>query len=164
MRSIAIMVNGDKVHAEVDDRLSLADLLRDVLELTGTVLGCEEGYCGSCTVQVGGKLRRSCITLAAQVDGEQIRTIEGVEGSDGELSDLQRSFWEHHAAQCGFCTAGMVLTAEALLAETDNPDEATIRSYIQGNLCRCTGYQNIVQAIRCAATAPTADGGRRVVR
>lgn len=148
--TIALTVNGQGVQAEVEARTTLADFLREHLGLTGTKLGCEHGVCGSCTVLLDGAPVRSCLMLAAQADGCAVTTIEGL-ASDGELHPVQRAFWEAHALQCGFCTPGMVLTAVALLAEQPHPSEADIREALSGNLCRCTGYQNIVRAVQLAA-------------
>ncbi len=148
--TIALTVNGQEVQAEVEARTTLADFLREHLGLTGTKLGCEHGVCGSCTVLLDGAPVRSCLVLAAQADGCSVTTIEGL-ASDGELHPVQQAFWEAHALQCGFCTPGMVLTAVALLAEQPQPSEADIREALSGNLCRCTGYQNIVRAVQLAA-------------
>lgn len=147
---ITVQVNGQTVSAEVEPRMTLADFLRDELGLTGTKLGCEHGVCGSCTVLVDGAAVRSCLVLAVQADGATITTIEGL-AADGGLHPVQQAFWESHALQCGFCTPGMVLTAVALLAEHPHPSEAEIREALSGNLCRCTGYQNIVRAVQLAA-------------
>ncbi|MCS7051751.1 MAG: (2Fe-2S)-binding protein [Thermomicrobium sp.] len=149
---ITVQVNGQTVSAEVEPRMTLADFLRDELGLTGTKLGCEHGVCGSCTVLVDGAAVRSCLVLAVQADGATITTIEGL-AADGGLHPVQQAFWESHALQCGFCTPGMVLTAVALLAEHPHPSEAEIREALSGNLCRCTGYQNIVKAVAQGAKA-----------
>jgi len=148
--AISLTVNGQPVTAEVEPRMTLADFLRDQLGLTGTKLGCEHGICGSCTVLWDGAAVRSCLALAAQADGATITTIEGLV-ADSTLHPVQQAFWDEHALQCGFCTPGMVLTAVALLQENPNPSEAEIRETLSGNLCRCTGYQNIVRAVRVAA-------------
>jgi len=147
---ITLTVNGHSVSAEVEARVTLADFLRDHLGLTGTKLGCEHGICGSCTVLWDGQAVRSCLVLAAQADGASITTIEGL-AADGQLHPVQEAFWEEHALQCGFCTPGMVLTAVALLTENPNASEQEIRETLSGNLCRCTGYQNIVRAVQRAA-------------
>ncbi len=147
---ITLTVNGQPVTAEVEPRTTLADFLREGLGLTGTKLGCEHGICGSCTVLWDGEAVRSCLVLAVQADGASITTIEGL-AADGALHPVQQAFWEKHALQCGFCTPGMVLTAVAFLAENPDPDDEAIREALSGNLCRCTGYQNIVRAVRSAA-------------
>lgn len=146
---ITLTVNGQEVRAEVEPRVTLADFLRDELGLTGTKLGCEHGVCGACTVLVDGAAVRSCLMLAVQAEGADVLTIEGLAG-DG-LHPVQEAFWEHHGLQCGFCTPGMVLAAYALLQERPSPSEEEIREALAGNLCRCTGYQNIVVAVRAAA-------------
>ncbi len=148
--AITLTVNGQPVTAEVEPRMTLADFLREQLGLTGTKLGCEHGICGSCTVLWDGMAVRSCLALAVQADGATITTIEGL-AADSALHPVQQAFWDEHALQCGFCTPGMVLTAVALLQENPNPSEAEIRETLSGNLCRCTGYQNIVRAVRVAA-------------
>lgn len=144
---LSLKVNGRPVEAEVEARTTLADFLREQLGLTGTKLGCEHGVCGSCTVLVDGAAARSCLLLAAQVDGCEITTIEGLT-SNGTLHPVQQAFWEAHGLQCGFCTPGMVLTAVALLNEHPAPSESEIREALSGNLCRCTGYQNIIRAVQ----------------
>lgn len=144
---LSLKVNGQPVEAEVEARTTLADFLREQLGLTGTKLGCEHGVCGSCTVLVDGAAARSCLLLAAQVDGCEITTIEGLT-SNGTLHPVQQAFWEAHGLQCGFCTPGMVLTAVALLNEHPAPSESEIREALSGNLCRCTGYQNIIRAVQ----------------
>ncbi|MCX2728026.1 (2Fe-2S)-binding protein [Thermomicrobium sp. 4228-Ro] len=156
--TISLTVNGQPVSAEVDARMTLADFLRDQLGLTGTKLGCEHGVCGSCTVLWDGAAVRSCLALAAQADGATITTIEGL-ATDSTMHPVQRAFWEEHALQCGFCTPGMVLTAVALLQENPAPSEAEIREALSGNLCRCTGYQNIVRAVQIAAERMQSDRG-----
>ncbi|MCM8746254.1 (2Fe-2S)-binding protein [Thermomicrobium sp. CFH 73360] len=153
---ITVTVNGRRISAVVEPRMTLADFLREELGLTGTKLGCEHGVCGSCTVLWDGAAVRSCLVLAAQADGATITTIEGL-ATDGTLHPVQEAFWEAHALQCGFCTPGMVLTAVALLAENPNPSEEEIREALSGNLCRCTGYQNIVRAVQLAARHERAD-------
>jgi carbon-monoxide dehydrogenase small subunit len=138
-------LNGDAVGTEVEARTSLADCLRDNLGKTGTHLGCEHGVCGACTVLVNGEAVRSCLMLAVQADGEKVVTIEGLSGD--ELSPLQASFRKHHALQCGFCTPGFITTAHALLSSEPDADEDRIRDVLSGNLCRCTGYISIVEAV-----------------
>src|SRR5204863_283359 len=139
---------------------SLADFLRDGLDLTGTHVGCEHGVCGACTVLLDGEPVRSCLLLAIQMDGARLTTVEGL--ADGErLHPIQQAFWDHHGLQCGFCTPGMLLTAKAFLEEHPNPTEDEIREAISGNLCRCTGYHFIVEAIRVAARALSPPARRR---
>jgi carbon-monoxide dehydrogenase small subunit len=147
---ITLTVNGRSISAEVEARMTLADFLREQLGLTGTKLGCEHGVCGSCTVLWDGAAVRSCLVLAAQADGANLTTIEGLATGEA-MHPVQQAFWEHHGLQCGFCTPGMVLTAVALLEENPAPSEQEIREALSGNLCRCTGYQNIVRAVRAAA-------------
>ena len=148
---VQMMVNGRQVTAVVDDRLLLADFLREDLNLTGTHLGCEHGVCGACTVLMDGHAVRSCLVLAAQADGSEIITIEGLAEPDGELHPVQQAFREAHGLQCGFCTPGMVLAAVDLLREKPDLSEAEIRAGLSGNLCRCTGYAGIVSAVQLAA-------------
>jgi aerobic carbon-monoxide dehydrogenase small subunit len=149
--AISLTVNGRACRGEVPARLSLVDFLREHLLLTGTHIGCEHGVCGACSVLLEGKPVRSCLMLAVQADGASITTVEGLAPEPGALSVLQDSFWEKHAQQCGYCTPGMLIAAHALLAETPAPSEEEIRSAIGGNLCRCTGYKQIVDAIKLAA-------------
>jgi carbon-monoxide dehydrogenase small subunit len=149
---IRLTVNGAAVEREVEARLSLADFLRQDLGLTGTHVGCEHGVCGACTVLVDGRSARSCLLLAAQLDGAQVTTIEGLTPPEG-LSPLQEAFRACHAMQCGFCTPGMIVAGTELLAATPAPDEAEIRDALAGNLCMCTGYVNIVRAVAQAARA-----------
>ena len=149
-RAIHVTVNGRHYDRTVEVRKTLADFLRDDLELTGTHLGCEHGVCGACTIVVDGAAVRSCLLFAAQMNGRDIRTVEGL--ADGDtLSPLQEAFREHHGLQCGFCTPGFLMTLTCFLRECPDPSEAEIREAISGNLCRCTGYQNIVAAARAAA-------------
>jgi len=149
---VTLRVNGEERSAEVDVRRTLADFLRDDLGLTGTHLGCEHGVCGACTVLLDGASIRSCLLLAVQAEGAEVLTVEGL-ARDAELHPLQQAFWDEHALQCGFCTPGFLLTAVELLRETADPSEEDIRAAIGGNLCRCTGYVNVVAAIRRAAGA-----------
>jgi carbon-monoxide dehydrogenase small subunit len=152
-RTIRLHVNGQSRAGTVEPRTSLADFLRDGLDLTGTHVGCEHGVCGACTVLLDGQPVRSCLLLAIQMDGARITTVEGL--ADGERLDaLQQAFWDHHGLQCGFCTPGILLTAKALLDENPHPTDEQIREAIAGNLCRCTGYHFIVEAIRAAAATP----------
>jgi carbon-monoxide dehydrogenase small subunit len=149
-RTIRLHVNNRAYEGTVEPRTSLADFLRDGLDLTGTHVGCEHGVCGACTVLVDDEPMRSCLLLAVQMDGARLTTVEGL--ADGErLHPLQQAFWDHHGLQCGFCTPGILLTAKALLDENPHPTDEQIREAISGNLCRCTGYHFIVEAIRAAA-------------
>ncbi|MFQ5692835.1 MAG: (2Fe-2S)-binding protein [Nitrospinota bacterium] len=149
-RSVQITVNGRAQAHDVEPRLLLVHYLRDVLGLTGTHIGCETSVCGACTVLQDGAAVKSCTVLAVQADGSDITTVEGL-AEDGRLDPVQESFWEHHGLQCGFCTPGMLMAAKQLLARNPSPTEEEIRSGIEGNLCRCTGYQQIVEAIRAAS-------------
>ncbi len=150
-RSINLTVNGTRVAREVETRTHLADFLRHELRLTGTHLGCEHGVCGACTVLVDGDAVRSCLMLAVQADGREVVTTEGLAAPDGTLSALQQAFWDRHGLQCGFCTPGMLTTLTAFLRENPDPTEDEVRDAISGNLCRCTGYANIVAAALDAA-------------
>jgi carbon-monoxide dehydrogenase small subunit len=147
---VSITVNGVVRSAEVDPRLLLVHFLRESLGLTGTNVGCDTSQCGSCTVLVDGAAVKSCTVLAAQADGTAVTTIEGL-AQDGKLHPLQEAFWENHGLQCGFCTPGMILTACDLLKRNPSPSEAEIRHGLEGNYCRCTGYQNIVASVQAAA-------------
>jgi carbon-monoxide dehydrogenase small subunit len=151
-RSVTLTVNGSARTAQVEPRALLVHVLRDELNLTGTHVGCDTSQCGACTVLIDGRAVKSCTVLAVQAEGQPITTIEGL-GSVGALHPLQQAFWEKHGLQCGFCTPGVILTAVDLLAENPDPSEAEIRHAIEGNYCRCTGYQNIVAAIQAAAPA-----------
>jgi len=151
-KTISVEVNGTTYEREVEARRLLVHFLRDDLDLTGTHVGCDTGNCGACSVIVNGTLLKSCMMLAIQADGASIETVEGL-GADGELAPLQQAFGEHHALQCGYCTPGMLMSAKALLDENPEPTEGEIRRAIQGNICRCTGYVNIVEAIAAAAEA-----------
>jgi aerobic carbon-monoxide dehydrogenase small subunit len=148
--SIQMDVNGTAHAAEVDSRLLLVHFIRETLRLTGTHIGCDTTHCGACTVILDGKPVKSCTILAVQADGKKVRTVEGLE-KDGVLDPVQEAFWEKHGLQCGFCTPGMMMTACALLEDNKRPSELEIREAISGNLCRCTGYVNIVAAIQYAA-------------
>ncbi len=150
-RQVRLTVNGREYSWEVEIRKLLTDFLRDDLGLTGTHVGCEHGVCGACTILWNGEAVRSCLVFAVQANGADLKTVEGLAPNPTELHPLQQKFWEHHGLQCGFCTPGILLTAEALLKENPDPTEEDIRRWISGNLCRCTGYQNIVTAIREAA-------------
>ncbi len=147
VRAIELTVNGRRRHVAVEPRRLLSDCLREDLGLTGTNLGCEQGVCGSCTVTVDGETVRSCLMFAVQADGCAVETVEGLADA-GELAPIQAAFWEHHGLQCGFCTPGMLMTARELLARNPSPDEQEIRDALSGNLCRCTGYQHIVDAVQ----------------
>jgi aerobic-type carbon monoxide dehydrogenase small subunit (CoxS/CutS family) len=153
---ISVQINGTSYEGEVEPRTLLSDFIRHQAGLTGTHVGCEHGVCGACTVQLEGEPVRSCLMLAIQVDGRSLRTVEGLAGPEGELSALQQAFTEHHALQCGFCTAGFLMTADALLRARAGPGltEAEVRGELAGNLCRCTGYEGIVAAVLSAAKAP----------
>jgi carbon-monoxide dehydrogenase small subunit len=152
--AIALTVNGEPVTAEVKPRLNLADFLRDDLGLTGTHVGCEHGVCGACTVRLDGAIVRACLTLAVQADGCAVETIEGLSDS-GEIADLQNAFRDRNALQCGYCTPGMLMTAQDLLRQNPQPDRAEIREHLAGNYCRCTGYHAIIDAIESTARART---------
>jgi carbon-monoxide dehydrogenase small subunit len=149
--AVAIEVNGRRVRAEVPARMTLVDFLRDEQRLTGTHVGCEHGICGACSVLLDGLPVRACLLFAWQADGRKVRTVEGLANADGSLSVLQDSFCETHALQCGYCTPGMVVASHALLEENPDPSDAEVREAIGGNLCRCTGYQQIVDAVQLAA-------------
>ena len=148
---IKLRVNGRDVEALAEPRMLLIHLLREQLSLTGPHIGCDTSHCGACTVDMNGKSVKSCTVFVAQANGASVTTIEGLVAADGALHPLQEAFKEHHGLQCGFCTPGMITRAYRLLKENPNPTEAEIRMGISGNLCRCTGYQNIVKAIRAAA-------------
>ena len=148
---ITLNVNGQNCNVSVPPRMTLVDCLRDELRLTGTHVGCEHGVCGACSVLLDGAPIRSCLMYAVQAEDHEVTTVEGLENSNGELSAIQDSFWENHAMQCGYCTPGMLIAGQALLAENQDPSETDIREAISGNLCRCTGYQQIVEAIAEAA-------------
>ncbi len=147
---ITLTVNGEPRSAEVESRLLLVHLLREEFRLTGTHIGCDTTHCGACTVLLDGKPVKSCTVLAVQADGQEIQTVEGLE-KDGQLHPVQEGFWQEHGLQCGYCTPGMLMTACALLENSPDPSDAEIRAAISGNLCRCTGYMNIVKAVQYAA-------------
>ncbi len=149
---IALEVNGERREADVEPRTLLVSLLREDLELTGTHVGCDTSQCGACTVHVDGRAVKSCTMLAAQADGRSVTTIEGMGRAD-DLHPLQQAFWDKHGLQCGFCTPGMIMAAADLVARNPDPTDAEIRHAIAGNICRCTGYHNIVAAVREAARA-----------
>ena len=150
--SISLTVNGRRVERAVEPRMHLADFLREELHLTGTHVGCEHGICGACTILLNGDSVRACLTFAVQADGAEITTVEGL-GRIGDLSPLQQAFREHHALQCGFCTPGMLMTAIDLMQKDVAPTPANVRDALSGNLCRCTGYQHIVDAVLAAMAA-----------
>jgi aerobic carbon-monoxide dehydrogenase small subunit len=149
---IQLVVNRKSITAQVPARLSLVDFLRDELRLTGTHVGCEHGICGACSIMLDGEPVRSCLMFAVQADGCKVTTVEGLAAPDGSMSVLQDSFCETHGLQCGYCTPGMLIAAQGLLDRNPNPDEHAIRDAIGGNLCRCTGYQQIVEAVQLAAS------------
>jgi carbon-monoxide dehydrogenase small subunit len=148
---ISLEVNGSTVERDVEPRTLLVHFLREELDLTGTHVGCESTLCGACTVHLDGKAVKSCTTLAVQADGHSVQTIEGMATSEQDLHPVQIGFWEKHGLQCGFCTPGMIMATSALLAENSSPDDQQIRAAIDGNVCRCTGYQQIVDAVLHAA-------------
>jgi len=149
---VTMSVNGQEVSATLEPRVSLADFLRERLNLTGTHLGCEHGVCGACTVIVDGAAVRACLLFAVQLEGARVTTVEGL-APEGELTDLQRAFREHHALQCGFCTPGFLTTAHAFLLERPQPSAHEVRAALSGNVCRCTGYLGIVEAVLATAQA-----------
>ncbi|HZQ66852.1 MAG TPA: (2Fe-2S)-binding protein [Gaiellaceae bacterium] len=152
MALIAVTVNGERREAEVEPRQLLVYFVREQLGLTGTNVGCDTSSCGACTVLLDGAAVKSCTVLAVQADGAEVTTIEGL-SRDGELHPVQQAFWDQHGLQCGFCTPGMIITAADLLAGNPDPGDDEIRHALEGNLCRCTGYENIVRAVRQAAQA-----------
>jgi len=150
-REIVLRVNGEEHRGTAEPRVTLVDFLRDELGLTGTHVGCEHGVCGACTILMDGRTVRSCLMLAVQAEGHELRTVEGLAPADGPLHPIQEAFSEKHGLQCGFCTPGFLMSVEELLRDDPDPSEETIRSRLSGNICRCTGYQNIVEAVRYAA-------------
>ena len=150
-RSISVEVNGQTYEREVAARRLLVHFLRDDLDLTGTHIGCDTGNCGACTIQLDGQAVKSCMMLAVQADGARLRTVEDLASDDGGLTPLQRAFSTHHALQCGYCTPGMLMSATALLEQNPSPSEHEVRAALQGNICRCTGYWNIIEAVQAAA-------------
>jgi carbon-monoxide dehydrogenase small subunit len=150
---IELTVNGVTRRASVEPRLTLADHLRVNCQLTGTHLGCEHGACGACTVLLDGAAVRSCLVFAVQADGSSVTTIEGIGGADGELSPVQAAFRDHHGLQCGFCTPGFIVSVTAFLRDHPDPSDEQIKEALSGNLCRCTGYQGILHAVRAAASS-----------
>ena len=151
MAKVAMTVNGKAVSGEVEGRTLLVQFLREGLGLTGTHVGCDTSQCGACVVHIDGAAVKACAVFALDAEGASVRTIEGMANADGSLSAIQQAFQDHHALQCGFCTPGMVMSAAALLAENPKPSEREVREYLEGNLCRCTGYHNIVKAIMAAS-------------
>ena len=154
MPKVSMTVNGRAVSGEVEGRTLLVDFLREGLRLTGTHVGCDTGQCGACVVHVDGVSVKACNIFALELEGANVATIEGMANPDGSLGVIQAAFQTHHGLQCGFCTPGMVMSAAALLKENPAPSETEIREYLEGNICRCTGYHNIVKAIRAAAEEP----------
>jgi carbon-monoxide dehydrogenase small subunit len=148
---VAMTVNGNPVAAEIEERTLLVEFIRNELRLTGTHVGCDTAQCGACTIHLNGRAVKSCNMVAMQAEGGELITIEGIAKPDGTLHPMQESFREHHALQCGFCTPGMIMSAIDLVKNHPNPSEETIRAELDGNLCRCTGYHNIVKAIKAAA-------------
>ncbi|WP_040614856.1 (2Fe-2S)-binding protein [Oceanicola granulosus] len=151
MAQVSMSVNGQPAEGEVEGRTLLVDFLRNSLELTGTHVGCDTSQCGACVVHVNGAAVKACTMFALEAEGAEVTTIEGIAAPDGTLSAVQQAFQEHHGLQCGFCTPGMVMSATALLKDNPRPTEAEIREYLQGNICRCTGYHNIVKAVMAAS-------------
>jgi aerobic carbon-monoxide dehydrogenase small subunit len=151
MTKVSMKVNGKSVSGEVEGRTLLVQFLREGLGLTGTHVGCDTSQCGACVVHVDGKAVKSCTVFALDVAGSEVRTVEGMNNPDGSLGTVQQAFQDHHGLQCGFCTPGMVMSAAALLAENPKPTEAEVRHYLEGNICRCTGYHNIVKAVLAAS-------------
>ena len=151
MTQVTMTVNGSSASGEVEGRTLLSSFLREQLKLTGTHVGCDTSQCGACVVHVNGEAVKACTMLAAEADGAEVKTIEGMANADGSLSVIQQAFQDHHGLQCGFCTPGMVMAASALLKENPKPTEAEVRVYLEGNICRCTGYHNIVKAIMAAS-------------
>jgi carbon-monoxide dehydrogenase small subunit len=151
MTEVSMSVNGKPVSGDVEGRTLLAEFLRENLRLTGTHIGCDTSQCGACVVHMNGEAVKSCTVLALDAEGAEVTTIEGMADPDGTLSAVQQAFQDHHGLQCGFCTPGMVMSAAALLRENPKPTEAEIREYLEGNICRCTGYHNIVKAVMAAS-------------
>ena len=151
MTKVTMTINGKEVSADVEGRTLLSSFLREDLRLTGTHIGCDTSQCGACVVHVDGKAVKSCTMFAAEAEGAQVSTIEGQANADGSLNVIQQAFQDHHGLQCGFCTPGMVMTTAALLKENPKPSEQDVREHLEGNICRCTGYHNIVKAIMAAS-------------
>ena len=151
MSQVSMTVNGKATSGSIEGQTLLVEFLRDNLELTGTHVGCDTSQCGACVIHVNGQAVKACTMFAAEAEGAEVVTIEGMSEADGTLSPLQQAFQDHHGLQCGFCTPGMVMSAAALLSENPTPSEAEVRDYLEGNICRCTGYHNIVKAILAAS-------------
>lgn len=151
MTKVTVTVNGKSVSRDVEGRTLLSSFLRDGLGMTGTHIGCDTSQCGACVVHVDGQAVKSCSIFAVDVEGSQVKTIEGMANADGSLGTIQQAFQDHHGLQCGFCTPGMVMTTAALLADNPKPTEAEVRHHLEGNICRCTGYHNIVKAVLAAS-------------
>ena len=151
MTKVTMTINGKEVSADVEGRTLLSSFLRDDLRLTGTHIGCDTSQCGACVVHVDGKAVKSCTMFAQEAEGAQVSTIEGQANADGSLNVIQQAFQDYHGLQCGFCTPGMVMTTAALLKENPKPTEAEVRTHLEGNICRCTGYHNIVKSILAAS-------------
>ena len=151
MPTVTMVVNGQPVSQDVEARTLLVDLLRNDLSLTGTHVGCDTSQCGACVVHVNGDAVKACTMFAFEAEGAEVATIEGQAAADGTLSNIQQAFQDHHGLQCGFCTPGMIMSASALLKDNPQPSEDEIRAYLEGNICRCTGYHNIVKAIMAAS-------------
>jgi aerobic carbon-monoxide dehydrogenase small subunit len=162
MARLSVTVNGAQHTNDVEPRLLLVHFLRDTLGLTGTHVGCDTSNCGACTVHLDGEAVKSCTVLAVQADGAEVTTIEGL-GGEGALHPVQEAFWEHHGLQCGYCTPGMIMASADLLARNPDPSEPDVREALAGNLCRCTGYHNIVKAVLAAAAATQAQPAREEV-
>lgn len=152
-RTINVSVNGKRYSHEVEPRLLLIHYLRETIGLTGTHMGCETSLCGACTVEVNGRAIKSCTMFAVQADGAEVLTVEGLASAEGKLHPVQEAFWNEHALQCGFCTPGMIMVSKQIVERHPNPTDEEIREGLDGNLCRCTGYQHIVNAVRAAAKA-----------
>lgn len=151
MASVTMTVNGKSVSGDVEGRTLMSDFLRNDLQMTGTHIGCDTSQCGACVIHVNGEAVKACTMFAVEADGADVGTIEGQQNADGSLNVIQQAFQDHHGLQCGFCTPGMVMSAAALLKENPQPSEAEIRAYLEGNICRCTGYHNIIKAILAAS-------------
>jgi len=151
MTQVNMTVNGKTASGTVEGRTLLVEFLRETLGMTGTHVGCDTSQCGACVVHVNGKAVKSCTMFAAEAEGAEVATVEGMAAADGTLSTIQQAFQDHHGLQCGFCTPGMVMSAAALLKDNPKPSEAEVRDYLEGNICRCTGYHNIVKAIMAAS-------------
>jgi len=160
-QKVAITVNGVRREDEIEPRTLLVHYIRETLDLTGTHIGCDTSQCGACTVHLNGLAVKSCTIFAAQADGAEVTTIEGMSGPNGEMHPLQAAFWEQHGLQCGYCTPGMIMSAASLLKENPDPTEEEIRHGLEGNICRCTGYHNIVKAVRAAAGQEVSDASTR---